>query len=108
MSWWRRGRSAAPTAGTDREEEAAAAAHLVQFARSRTGVEAYVEPPTAVLPRTVALVAADGEWTRRRLADDRFLRQLSDELALPVYDARITGYPQRMRDWTARQRRATG
>jgi len=26
-------------------------------------------------------------------------RRLSRELAIPVYDAQVTGYPQRMRDW---------
>lgn len=88
----------------EREQADAAARHLEEFARSRVGVEAYVEPPTSVLPRTVVLIATDGEWTRRRLEDDALLRRLSSDLAMPVYDARITGYPQRMRDWSARQR----
>ncbi len=30
------------------------------------GVEAFVEPKTTVTDVTVVLVAADGEWTRRR------------------------------------------
>ncbi|MBA2388778.1 MAG: oxidoreductase, partial [Geodermatophilaceae bacterium] len=40
-----------------------AGAHLLQFAKSRQGVEAFIEPKTAVTEMTVVLVAADGEWT---------------------------------------------
>ncbi|MFN8076242.1 MAG: hypothetical protein U0Q15_12590 [Kineosporiaceae bacterium] len=105
MRWRRR---SAKVGGADRGELRAqaqeVASHLEEFVRSRVGVEAYVEPPTSVLPRTVVLVATDGEWTRRRVPDDAVLRHLADDLVVPVYDARITGYPQRMRDWTARRR----
>lgn len=85
--------------------------HLVAWARARTGVEAYVEPPTTVTPMTVVLVATDGEWTRRAIGGPRAARQLGETLRIPVYDVRKTGYPQRMRDHDARQkilrRRAT-
>ena len=50
------------------------------------------------------LVAADGEWTRRRIDGPEIARKLSRDLAIPVYDAQVTGYPQRMRDWSARQK----
>ena len=50
------------------------------------------------------LVAADGEWTRRRIDGPEVARRLSRDLAIPVYDAQVTGYPQRMRDWNARQK----
>ena len=53
----------------------------------------------------VVLVAGDGEWTRRRIDGPEVARRLSRDLAIPVYDAQVTGYPQRMRDWNARQRR---
>ena len=49
-------------------------------------------------------VAADGEWTRRRIDGPEVARKLSRDLAIPVYDAQVTGYPQRMRDWSARQK----
>ena len=52
------------------------------------------------------LVAADGEWTRRRIDGPEVARRLSRDLAIPVYDAQVTGYPQRMRDWSP-ARRAT-
>jgi hypothetical protein len=78
--------------------------HLEQFVATRRGVEGYVEPRTAVTETTIVLVAADGEWTRRRIDGPDVARRLSRELAIPVYDAQVTGYPQRMRDWSARQK----
>ena len=78
--------------------------HLEQFVATRRGVEGYVEPRTAVTETTIVLVAADGEWTRRRIDGPEVARRLSHELAVPVYDAQVTGYPQRMRDWSARQK----
>jgi hypothetical protein len=88
----------------DRGSERADLAHLEQFVASRRGVEGYVEPRTAVTETTIVLVAADGEWTRRRIAGPDVARKLSRDLAIPVYDAQVTGYPQRMRDWSARQK----
>ncbi len=72
---------------------------------SRRGVEGYVEPRTTVTETTIVLVAADGEWTRRRIDGPDVARKLSRDLAIPVYDAQVTGYPQRMRDWSARQKK---
>jgi hypothetical protein len=74
-------------------------AHLEHFVATRRGVEGYVEPRTAVTESTIVLVAADGEWTRRRIGGPGDARRLSRELAIPVYDAQVVGYPQRMRDW---------
>ena len=78
--------------------------HLEQFIATRRGVEGYVEPRTAVTETTIVLVAADGEWTRRRIPGPDAARQLSRDLNVPVYDAQVTGYPQRMREWSARQK----
>ena len=50
------------------------------------------------------LVAADGEWTRRRTGGDAGARRLSDKLRIPVYDVQKVGYPQRMRDYDAKRR----
>jgi hypothetical protein len=83
----------------DRASGSADLAHLEQFVATRRGVEGYVEPRTAVTETTILLVAADGEWTRRRIAGPDVARRLSRDLAVPVYDAQVTGYPQRMRDW---------
>lgn len=79
-------------------------AHLEQFVRSRAGVEAFLEPRTAVTDTTVVLVAATGEWTRRRVADPDAARAFAHKHAMPIYDVAVIGYPQRMRDWTARRK----
>jgi hypothetical protein len=76
---------------------------LEEFARTRRGVEAYIEPATTVTTTTVVLIAHDGEWTRRRAPDARAARDLARALGVPVYDAQVVGYPQRMRDWNARR-----
>ena len=88
----------------DRGSGKADVTHLEQFVASRRGVEGYVEPRTAVTETTIVLVAADGEWTRRRIDGPDVARKLSRDLAIPVYDAQVTGYPQRMRDWSARRK----
>ncbi|HEX7301673.1 MULTISPECIES: oxidoreductase [unclassified Lentzea] len=79
--------------------------HLEKWAASRQGVEAYVEPKTTVTETTVVLVAHDGEWTRRRVASPDAARSFARKLSMPIYDAGIVGYPKRMRDYTARQKK---
>ena len=79
---------------------------LEEFARSRRGVEAFVEPRTAVTETPVVLVAADGEWTRRRVDGPQAAWDFARRVGIPVYDAAIVGYPQRMREWTAARRAA--
>ena len=55
---------------------------------TRRGVEGYVEPRTAVTETTIVLVAADGEWTRRRIdGPDVGPAARPQDLAIPVYDA---------------------
>jgi hypothetical protein len=78
--------------------------YLRQWVATHEGVEAFVEPKTTVTEVTVVLVAADGEWTRRRTGGDSGARRLSERLDIPVYDVQKVGYPQRMRDYDARQR----
>lgn len=92
----------------DRASGKADLSHVEQFVATRRGVEGYVEPRTAVTETTILLVAADGEWTRRRIAGPEVGRKLSRDLGIPVYDAQVTGYPQRMRDWSARQKDKLG
>lgn len=79
--------------------------HLEQWTASRHGVEAYVEPRTTVTETTVVLVAHDGEWTRRRVASAEAARSFARKHGMPIYDAGIVGYPKRMRDYTARQKK---
>lgn len=94
--------SAAPRSDDARGETLA---HLQDFVRTRVGVEAYVEPPNAQTPTTVLLVATTGEWTRRRVPDERTGFDVARSLGVPVYNVRFTGYPQRMRAWTSAQRK---
>jgi hypothetical protein len=93
--------------GTLRGANSADVDHLATFAKSRLGVEAYLEPRTAVTETTVVLVAHDGEWTRRRVSGEGAARDFAKKHSIPVYDAGIVGYPKRMRDWTA-QRKSAG
>lgn len=87
-----------------RDEAGAAVEHLKEFARSRRGVEAYLEPTTTVSGTTIVLVADTGEWTRRPVADPGAGRALARKLGIPLYEAGIVGYPQRMREWTQKNR----
>lgn len=66
---------------------------------SREGVEAFVEPPTSVYAMTLCLVAADGEYLRQPVKDEKQAKRLCGEYGIPLYDARIVGYPKRMRDY---------
>jgi hypothetical protein len=93
--------------GSVRTASSADVDHLTQFVRTRSGVEAFIEPRTAVTETTVVLVAATGEWTRRRIAGAEGARTFARKNAIPLYDVGVVGYPQRMRDWTA-QRKAAG
>lgn len=90
--------------GTTRGASTADTDHLEQWAAARRGVEAYVEPRTTVTDITMVLVAHDGEWTRRRVGSGEAAQRLGKRLGIPVYDVAKMGYPQRMRDYTARQR----
>ena len=80
--------------------------HLEAFAASRSGVEGFVEQQTQTTVTTLVLVAGDGEWTRRRVASPKAAFDLGRRLGLPVYDVAATGYPQRMRAWTAARKAA--
>ena len=92
-----RGRRAARGAvGTD---PAADLRYLRQWVDEHQGVEAYVEPKTTVTDVTVVLVAADGEWLRFSVPDDRYLRKLSAKHRMPIYDVARMGYPKRMKEY---------
>lgn len=92
--------------GTVRTAADSDTGHLEAFATSRTGVEGFVEPETPTTATTLVLVASDGEWTRRRVPSARAAFELGRKLGLPVYDVAATGYPSRMREWTAARKAA--
>jgi hypothetical protein len=93
-------------ASMDREATSDDLDALREFARTRQGVEFFVEPETMVTDTTAVAVAADGEWTRRRVGSPRVIRQVAKQLSLPVYDVQIVGYPERMRAYNARLKAA--
>ncbi len=70
---------------------------IVAFLDSHQGVEAYMEPKTAMSSLSVVLVDADGGWRRFELRKDAFLRTLASERGILVFDAAKTGYPPRMK-----------
>lgn len=78
---------------------------LREFIRTREGVEGFVEPPTPVYAMSLCLVAIDGEHIRRAVKDEKQARGLCKEHGIPLYDARIVGYPRRMRDYERGVRR---
>ncbi len=95
MKWLsRRNKGAKATTSSDRN-------YLEEFARSRRGVEAFVEPQTVMSSTTVGLVAHDGEWTRRAVPNPQTAFSWANKLGIPCYDVNLVGYPQRMRDWKA-------
>lgn len=112
MAWWRRSRErSGPSRGAaplDRGATREDLQHLQEFASSRRGVEAYVEPQTFATETTVVLIAFDGEWTRRRVRGPKEAYDLAKGWGIPAYDAGVVGYPQRMRDWSARHREQRG
>ena len=66
---------------------------------TRDGVEAFVEPPTPIYAMTLCLVAVDGEYLRQPVKDEKHAKKLCSEHGVPLYDARIVGYPKRMREY---------
>ncbi len=107
MAWFRRRRQAGAASG-DRPANHGDVTHLEGFVRSRRGVEAFIEPRTTVTETTVLLIAHDGEWTRRRIDGPEGARRFAYRMGIPVYDVKLMGYPQRMRDYNERRKRAAG
>ena len=92
--------------GTVRSAQSADLDHLQAWAGSRRGVEGFVEPETSTTTTTLVLVAADGEWTRRRVESPRAAFSFGSRTGIPVYDVAAVGYPSRMREWTAKRKAA--
>jgi hypothetical protein len=99
LRWFRRG----PRAGAARQHDDEDTRHLKEFVATREGVEAFVEPRTTVTEPTVVLVAADGEWTRRRVPSPEWAYRFAQGQGIAFFDAARTGYPPRMREWNRRR-----
>jgi hypothetical protein len=107
-----RGRKARTDAGavvSDRNASRGDLDALKQFAESRKGVEAYIEPKTSVTQTTLLLVASDGESIRRRVASAQAAYDFArKKLQIPVYDSNLVGIPSRKREYDLRQVKGTG
>jgi hypothetical protein len=104
MALFGRGRKKRP--GTTRAASSTDLAHLEQFASGHSGVEAFLEPRTAVTETTIVLVAGDGEWTRRRIGGPQGAVDFTRKRAIPLYEVAKVGYPKRMREWTEKRKAA--
>jgi hypothetical protein len=104
FSWLKRSKPPeGDSAKLTRSDRKAVAVELGEWAAARHGVEVFVEPKTAVTETSVVLVAHDGEFTRRRIASPKAAQKFAHDNALPIYDATLVGYPQRMRDFSRKQ-----
>jgi hypothetical protein len=90
--------------GTLRSASSADLDHLRDFIASRRGVEAFLEPRTTVTDTTIVLVAADGEWTRRRVDGPDGAASFAKKNSIPIYEVAVMGYPARMREWNERKK----
>ena len=77
--------------GSSRASDDADQRHLLEFVRTRRGVEGFVEPRTTVTDVTLLLVAHDGEWTRRRVPSVHWAHEFSNRNGVPSYDAGLVG-----------------
>jgi hypothetical protein len=106
LNRFRRGRrkSGGGDPGVMRTSDNADQRHLLDFVRTRRGVEGFVEPRTTVTDVTLLLVAHDGEWTRRRVPSVRWAHEFANKNGVPSYDAGLVGIPRRMREYNRRQK----
>jgi hypothetical protein len=103
---WLRGErrpSASPAAASPSRSRGTA--ELDAFATSRRGVEAFLEPRTNLYAMSLLLVADDGEYLRRSVADRNAADALCRRHGVPLYEAAKVGYPRRMRDFQQGNRR---
>jgi len=104
----RKGKSSDPRGGAAEGSKSAQSEttdHLKEFVKGREGCEAFIEPATRVTQTTLVVVGGTGEWTRRRVPDAKTAQKLARELGIVAYDVNLSGYPSRMREWSAAQRK---
>lgn len=94
------------TARDDREIDDATRQFLKSFSTRHRGVEAWVESATQFNKPSLLLIAHDGEWVRRAVPSEAWAFDFAAKLEIPVYQAGVVPYPQRKRDWDARNQRS--
>ncbi|MDR6938885.1 oxidoreductase [Arcanobacterium hippocoleae] len=78
------------------------AEYFADFVRTRSGVRAFYEERTAHDAPAVLLVAHDGEWTRRTVADFPQAQKVAQRLEISLSKVAADGYPREMREWNIR------
>jgi hypothetical protein len=81
---------------------------LTEWVSAHKGVEGYIEPRTSTNPTTLLLVDRDGDHVRAPVREPGDAVGFCDKHNVPVYDARVIGYPKRMRDFERRRGRSEG
>ena len=95
----------APSTGDSGGAKSETLNHLREFISTREGCEAFIEPATGVTQTTMVIVAGTGEWTRRRVPNEKTARKVAQQLGVIAYDVNLSGYPSRKRDWDAKKRK---
>ncbi|HVF52908.1 MAG TPA: hypothetical protein VNC78_04790 [Actinomycetota bacterium] len=79
---------------------------LEVFAAERKGIEGFIEPQTSTSPTTLLLVDRNGEHLRAAVREPSDAVAFCETRGIPVYDALVMGYPQRMKDFERRRKSA--
>lgn len=98
-----RARRKAVTAREDRDVNDGTKDFLASFISAHRGVEGWVESATQMNKPSLLLIAHDGEWVRRAVPSVAWGFDFCDRHQIPAYQAGVVPYPQRKRDWDARQ-----
>jgi hypothetical protein len=70
---------------------------LQAWADGRVGLEGFIEPRTATNPVTLLLVDRAGDFARAKLNEPEEGAAFCSAIGIPVYDAAVLGYPDRMK-----------
>ena len=79
---------------------------LEEFAAAHKGLEGFIEPKTPTSPTSLLLVDRYGEHIRAPVREPDDAVAFCDRLGIPVYDAKVIGYPKRMREFDKRSKQA--
>jgi hypothetical protein len=77
---------------------------LEAFVAERKGIEGYIEPKTSTNPTSLLLVDRDGDHRRAPVREPADAVAFCERIGIPVYDAQVIGYPQRMKSFDKRRR----
>lgn len=72
-------------------------AELAAWMEGRRGLEGFLEPQTATNPATLLIVDREGDYRRAPIKDAEEGAAFCRQLGVPVYDAQVLGYPDRMK-----------